>query len=48
MKCEFCAHIVYQWGFEYWCEIGKPKCRRCTLGKEEYEKRFGIGSWHDL
>jgi len=29
MKCEFCAHIVYQWGFEYWCEIGKPKCRRC-------------------
>ena len=26
--CNDCEHIIYCWGFEYWCEIGKPKCRK--------------------
>ena len=39
--CSWCSYIVSQWGFEGWIENDKPRCRRCTLGKEEYEKRGG-------
>lgn len=45
LDCEYCAHIIYSWGFENWINMDKPRCRRCTMGKEAYEERFGIGSW---
>ena len=48
LDCKFCAHIIYSWGFENWIDMDKPRCRRCIMGKEEYEKRFGIGSWNSV